>query len=196
MVLGSHGRSAVGRFFLGSVSQKILREARCSVRVGRKPADNGKSARVLLVGVDGSPGAEAAIQELVKREWLATVRTHVVGVEDPSVPLDLASLNPRVSKWLDESEKGKRQLLQKMVEASAEPLREAGLDAFAEVKEGDAKEVLLDEAKRLHSDCIFVGSSGISNRFERFILGSVSAAVANRAECSVEVVRARAELHK
>ena len=34
-----------------------------------------------------------------------------------------------------------------------------------------------------------VGSTGFSNRLERFFLGSVSAAVANRAECSVEVIR-------
>ncbi|MCA1575337.1 MAG: universal stress protein [Acidobacteria bacterium] len=39
------------------------------------------------------------------------------------------------------------------------------------------------------ANCIFVGSTGFSNRLERFLLGSVSAAVANRAECSVEVVR-------
>jgi len=35
----------------------------------------------------------------------------------------------------------------------------------------------------------FVGSAGFSNRLERFVLGSVSAAVAARAHCSVEVVR-------
>ena len=35
IVVGSHGRSAMSRLVLGSVSQKILTEARCSVRVGR-----------------------------------------------------------------------------------------------------------------------------------------------------------------
>ena len=35
IVVGSHGRSALGRFFLGSVSQKVMTEAHCSVRIAR-----------------------------------------------------------------------------------------------------------------------------------------------------------------
>src|SRR5579863_7598716 len=35
MVMGSHGRSVVGRLILGSVSQYILHYAPCSVRIGR-----------------------------------------------------------------------------------------------------------------------------------------------------------------
>jgi hypothetical protein len=41
---------------------------------------------------------------------------------------------------------------------------------------------------KLGADCIFVGARGLS-RFERFRLGSVSAATAARAHCSVEIVR-------
>ena len=113
----------------------------------------------------------------------------VVAVADPSIPAGLGNLIPRVAKWIGESEEGELQWVQKMVEASAEDLRRAGLDVSPIVKRGDAKKVLLDEAKRLGADCIFVGSTGFSNRLERFLLGSVSAAVANRAQCSVEVVR-------
>lgn len=36
IVVGSHGRTALGRFFLGSVSAKLSSEAKCSVRVGRR----------------------------------------------------------------------------------------------------------------------------------------------------------------
>ncbi|MCV4785306.1 universal stress protein, partial [Escherichia coli] len=35
IVVGSHGRTAIERFVLGSVSQKVLYEARCSVRIAR-----------------------------------------------------------------------------------------------------------------------------------------------------------------
>jgi nucleotide-binding universal stress UspA family protein len=191
VVVGSQGRSALGRLFLGSVSQKILTEARCSVRVGRRPTAAGGAPVRILVGVDGSPGGHAAVQEVAKREWLSGVQITVVTVADPSVPLALGSLNPQVTEWIGETDEGDRQWVRKMVEASAEDLRGAG-PVTTVVKEGDAKKVLVDEAKRLGADCIFVGSTGFSNRLERFLLGSVSAAVANRAECSVEVVRNRA----
>lgn len=57
------------------------------------------------------------------------------------------------------------------------------------VEAGDPKPVLVHRAEEFGADCIFTGASGFSNRIERFILGSVSAAVAARAHCSVEVSR-------
>jgi nucleotide-binding universal stress UspA family protein len=53
IVVGLHGRSALGRFVLGSVSQKILTEARCSVRVGRSHRQTNAAPVRLLIGVDG-----------------------------------------------------------------------------------------------------------------------------------------------
>jgi nucleotide-binding universal stress UspA family protein len=38
IVLGSHGRKGVGRFFLGSVSETVARHARCSVQIVRIPS--------------------------------------------------------------------------------------------------------------------------------------------------------------
>jgi hypothetical protein len=35
IVVGSHGRTALGRMFFGSVSQRVINDARCSVRVAR-----------------------------------------------------------------------------------------------------------------------------------------------------------------
>jgi nucleotide-binding universal stress UspA family protein len=74
------------------------------------------------------------------------------------------------------------------VDRCAEILKEAGLTAEPVVEQGDPKHVLLDEAEHWPADCVFVGAHGMS-RFERVMLGSVSAAVAERAHCSVEIVR-------
>lgn len=189
IVVGSQGRSALGRLFLGSISQKILTEARCSVRVGRRPTASDRAPLRVLIGVDGSSGADAAVQAVAKREWPTSIEVSVIAVEDLIVPTALGNLIPQVAEWIRESEKGELQWMRKMVEAYADELRGAGLDVSPILKDGDPKNVLVAEAKRLGTDCIFVGSTGFSNRLERFLLGSVSSTVANRAECSVEVVR-------
>jgi len=38
IVLGSHGRSGISRFLIGSVSQDVVRHAHCSVEIIRTPA--------------------------------------------------------------------------------------------------------------------------------------------------------------
>src|SRR5262249_2604713 len=60
IVIGSHGRTALGQFFFGSVSHKVLHEARCSVRVARGRIEEPGTPVRLIIGVDGSKDAEAA----------------------------------------------------------------------------------------------------------------------------------------
>lgn len=69
IIVGSHGRTALGRFVMGSVSQKVLTEARCSVRVARGRVEVEDSPARIIVGVDGSPGSEAAVQAVAARHW-------------------------------------------------------------------------------------------------------------------------------
>jgi nucleotide-binding universal stress UspA family protein len=79
----------------------------------------------------------------------------------------------------------------RIVKAAAKKLEKAGLRATPDVFEGDPKEVLVKIAEDWRADCVFIGATGLTNRFERFLLGSTAAAVAARAHCSVEVVRRR-----
>jgi hypothetical protein len=70
IVVGSHGRSALGRLLLGSVSQKVVTEAGCSVRIARGGAISEPGSEVrIIVGVDGSEGAAAAVQAVAARQW-------------------------------------------------------------------------------------------------------------------------------
>jgi len=69
-----------------------------------------------------------------------------------------------------------------MVETLGQPLQAAGLAVSSDIKEGDPKRVLPDIAAQWDADCLVVGVRGLS-RVQRFLLGSVSAAVAARTHC-------------
>jgi nucleotide-binding universal stress UspA family protein len=62
------------------------------------------------------------------------------------------------------------------------------LQVITAVLSGNTKDVILEEAQEWAADLIVVGSHG-RRGFKRFLLGSVSEAVAMKAHCSVVVVR-------
>jgi nucleotide-binding universal stress UspA family protein len=191
IVVGSQGRSTVGRLILGSVSQGVLTHARCSVRVARgRVEEPGKPVRI-LIGVDGSRASAAAVSEVASRTWPARSEVRLIAVNDPLTTTFVGKFIPIVRNAIKEANRADRTWLQKILKRACDKLRASELQASSKVLEGDPKQVLIETAAAWGADCIFVGSFGFSNHFERFLLGSVSAAVAARASCSVEVVRSR-----
>jgi nucleotide-binding universal stress UspA family protein len=182
----------VGRALLGSVSQQVLSHAICSVRVARFREDASRIAgdpvRIVL-GIDGSVDSAAAAEGVAKRAWPKGTEVRVVFAADPHVAMAFLYAPP-FGIWGPGAEPDPegRSAVTSLVETVAKRLREAGLIASPAVREGDPKQVLVREAETFNADCVFVGAKGHS-RLDRFLLGSVSSAVANRAPCSVEVVR-------
>ena len=189
IVVGSHGRNALGRFVMGSVSQRVLNEALCSVRIARGRLEEPNSPVRIIVGSDGSPGSDEALRVVAARQWPPQSEIKIVMVDDPLEPEFLGKLIPAVGKMLEEDRQEERDWAEKISRRSKEMLRGAGIKFTCVLREGDPKQELCKAAEEWHADSIFVGSTGFSNRFERFVLGSVSATVAARAHCSVEVVR-------
>lgn len=196
IVVGSHGRSALGRFFLGSISQSLLNEARCSVRVARGKLDEPDFPVRLLLALDGSHNANKALEQIAARNWPAKSEARVVTVDQPLELTYVGGVVPPLRQSVETLNEEEHQRLQRFVDAAAKRLRAAGLRATADVIGGDPKKVLIQVAEEWRADCIFLGATGVSNRFERFLLGSTAGAVAARAHCSVEVVRTRRRKRK
>jgi nucleotide-binding universal stress UspA family protein len=195
IVVGSHGRSAIGRLVLGSVSHKIVAEARCSVRIGRGQTRKRDAGARIIVGVDGSPDSEDAVRAAAERVWPAGSAVRIVAAFDALTPTMAGSLIPPVVEWAKEQNQAGFELVRRMVESFDEQFRAMRLSVSDVVRPGDAKRVLVQEAEAWEADCIFVGARGLS-RIDRFLLGSVSTAVAGRAHCSVEVVRPKAKARR
>jgi nucleotide-binding universal stress UspA family protein len=186
IMVGSHGRTALGRKLFGSVSQKVVNEACCSVRVARgRIVEPDVQARI-VVGVDGSEEADAAVEEIASRNWPAGSEVRIVNSAMTIPP----ALEPGLPVLMAEQLARETERVNKMVDSATEKLRSVELKVSTIVKEQEPKELLCREAGRLRADCIFVGASGMKG-LKRFLLGSVSSGVAARAHCSVEVVRTK-----
>ncbi len=78
----------------------------------------------------------------------------------------------------------------KQLQAEAEKLRDAGIDATAVLAQGPTIETIMEEADRLNVDMIVLGSHGHGAMYQ-LLVGSVSEGVLHRATCPVLIVPAR-----
>ncbi len=195
IIVGTHGYNALERLWLGSVSRAVASHAKCSVQIARrrkaKGAD-GKAMRILLA-VDGSEFGDAAVEEIANRPWAPRSEVHVISVIHlPFTPTPETQALP--DSYYSQLERAERERAGSVVNRAIARLREgdAGretpLTMTSEVVVGRPEETIIETAKKWGSDLIALGSHGYRG-FTRFLLGSVSYAVASHAPCSVEIVR-------
>ncbi len=187
IVVGTHGRSAVARAVLGSVSLKLVREAPCPVRVARLSEHNNPLR--LIIAVDGSPESEATVSEVCRRSWHVRTEVRIVAVHEVRVPTNAErfAIGDLIYNQINEEDLIR---LKSATYAATQKLHEAGVPTTPFIEQGDPKQVLLDQARAWNADTIFMGSRGMS-RVEGILLGSVSSATVAQAPCTVEVVHRR-----
>jgi nucleotide-binding universal stress UspA family protein len=195
IVMGTHGRSGIGRVVLGSVSFKVVRHAPCSVRIGRASVRQPGEAIRILIGDDGSPEAQAAVNAVCRRSWPAGAQVRVVTAPPTLAPVDpksyaLAAHSVMASEAFLKTDREERHRSEDMLESAAKQLENAGLHVTPIVEDGNPIDVLLHECKTWHPESIFLGACGLG-RVERLLLGSISEALVTRGPCTVEVVRDR-----
>jgi nucleotide-binding universal stress UspA family protein len=177
LVVGTHGRSGVRRFLLGSVAEKTIRVAEASVLVARGDANPGGYRRV-VAGTDFSPHARRAI------EWafaLAAPDAEIRVVHTwESYAMSLsAAMRAELHAGAEEA----------MATQRAEVLESAHgreQQVSFEVVEGCPAVVLDDRSER--ADLVVVGSHG-RRGLRRFFLGSVAEQTVRHGRCSVLVAR-------
>lgn len=148
----------------------------------------------ILLAIDGSTCSEAAVEALVKQYKPEDTEVLVVHVVDslklmpvtygfgvgPAFVQDYTAI---AQQWRTEGEG--------LVSRTATRLQSAGFKTSTSLEDGDPRKQVLDRAGKWHPDVIIVGSHGWRG-LDRFLLGSVSEAIARHADCSVEIVRAKA----
>jgi nucleotide-binding universal stress UspA family protein len=188
IVAGAQSRGPIARFFLGSAGQSVVNNALCSVRIVRRAG--ASSPMRLVVGVDGSEGAEAAVEEIAARKWPRDTEIIVASAMNYLIRSHLGDTDPAEVPKIMETEVFREESRKNAdaVGRAVAMLEAAGFKVTPVIRNEDPAELLLAQAEEAGADCIFVGAKGMS-RVERLLIGSVSSSVAARAECSVEVVR-------
>lgn len=175
IVTGSHGRSAVGRFFLGSVSHRIVTDAGCNVRISRyRDGEEKTSPPTIIIALDGSNYAQPIFDAVLNRQWPSATTFRIVSA----------------AEYSDEAEEQEMSgHLQQLHVDIGERLKAKGfaVESVINTEMVHPREAILLEAERTGAECIVLGARGLT-QIERFVLGSVSTAVAMQAHCSVEIV--------
>jgi len=145
----------------------------------------------ILLATDGSDCSKAAVDAVAERPWPEGSEVMVISaIELSYTPMTESWAIP--DSYFKELETAGTEQAKTAVNQAAKRLKSAHGDLviMTEVANGSAKDVILDEAENWGADMIVLGSHGYRG-WRRFLLGSVSHAVATHARCSVEIVRRR-----
>jgi nucleotide-binding universal stress UspA family protein len=144
----------------------------------------------ILVAIDGSLCSEAALEEVASRPWPTGSEIGLVMAIDPWPPVggEGWALPPH---YYDDVARALRESADGVLAAARERFAGSeGVTVTSTVLTGTPARAVVDEAERWEADLVVVGSHG-HGVLKRFLLGSVSHAIAMHAHCSVELVRKR-----
>lgn len=143
---------------------------------------------LIVVGVDGSPQARAALEWAAAEARLRGAKLRVVHAWHlPAATYGSGGFVPPVGmEWEDDLQAAARTGLDKAVDDASELL--AGIDVERQLGEGPAAAVLTQAAEG--ADMLVVGSRGLGG-FKELLLGSVGHQTAQHASCPVVIVRGR-----
>ena len=186
IAIGSHGRTGLARVVLGSVAERVVNHAHCSVLVARPVRKPG----VVLVATDLSDASLPALTEgaaAAKRSGARLVVASTIEWSDPvaasvSGLIGVAPVLPPT-----EVQAEARDALRAMLEQA---LVRVGAQGKALVLEGSAASEIVRAADELEAELVVVGARGRTGLL-RLALGSVAERVVRSATASVLTVRHR-----
>lgn len=182
VVLGTHGRTGISRILLGSVTEKVVRHAPCSV-LATRPRSNATSFGHVLCPVDFSDSSRRAVEraaELVAPAGAGIALLHVV-----ELPVSY-SAQPFTAELIH----GLEQRSARVLEDWAAGLRSrVSVPVTTEIKFGSpAGQVLAVLDRDPSFDLVAVGCHG-RIRLRRALIGSVAEQVTRHAHCCTMTAR-------
>ena len=146
----------------------------------------------VLIAYDGSPSADAAVDEVIGRPWPAGTDVRLVTVIEPLIAMASMSGMEVYGPLYERIRSSVREEAYRRIQTAMQRFAaRADLQASYELREGDVKRSLLDAVREWKADLLVAGSHG-ATALARLFLGSVCHALVTHAPCNVEIIRGRA----
>jgi nucleotide-binding universal stress UspA family protein len=165
IVIGTNGRTGIARVLLGSVAEGVLRRSELPVVTVHE--DDAMRTGPLAVAIDSSPAAHAALGVAIGIAAARGMPVLLVHVARPG---------------------SEQRATSALLEQAKEDARTHGVVADAVVHEGAAADGLLEAAEANDCCMLVMGTHGRAP-LAQMVLGSVAAAIVERARIPVVTVR-------
>ena len=182
IVIGTRGRSGVGRMLVGSVTEQLLRESTIPVVTAHEETTVQWPFEGILVPVDGSATAHAALSEAIELAERIDAAVHLLHVVDTGLVTGDVD-GGMVLEALEEAGEQALDIASDRVEQSAVTTVESSIVS------GPPSHAICAYADEHGIDAIVMGTHGRTG-IERVLLGSVSEGVIRRSEVPVFTTKA------
>jgi len=172
ITMGAHGENETEPYALGSVTRKVIMHADCPTLITKRVTSLAR----MLVCVDGSQQSKRALDYALKLGEKVGSEITLINVQEHT----LHKVSPKVAE-----EFGAR-----VVESGLTNVGKTGLKVERMLEIGVPWKTILEASKKGKYDIIVLGRRG-TGTVRRFLLGSVSDSVSQKAECSVLIVPER-----
>lgn len=167
IVVGARGQGLLKAMHIGSTAEWLMRCPTTPLVIARSP----EPVRSVLVAVDGSAHARAAVDTLAHLPWIGSCRVDIVAVQDG-----------------DDEIRGHARAAADVLEAAGAEVAVHVLDVDPTAITVNPKYRILDAIDELTPDLVALGTHGRTG-VARLVVGSVAGAVAHSAACSVLLAR-------
>jgi nucleotide-binding universal stress UspA family protein len=136
----------------------------------------------IVVGTDGSPGAEAAVHQAIELLQGSGATIHLVCAYPAPSALERLGMTAKTDPV------SLRGVAADVLARDERRFLEAGFNVQKQAREGDPADTLIQVANDTDADMIVVGARGVSG-VRRFVLGSVSSKLSHHTPTSLLIVR-------
>lgn len=191
-VMGTHGRSALKQFFLGSVAERVVRHAPglvLTVADHPRPYRSRPRYQKILVPFDFSDCSQSAFRTALEFSQLYQAHLELLYVIDQPVhPAFLYAWKRSMARELPEIEQKARGALQEFLGQE----QTEGVDVHVIPGEEKTYREITRYAEERKFDLIVMGTHGLSS-WERVLVGSTTEGVVRTASCPVLTVKRQEE---